>query len=711
MKPDVNDLIRENDRRLAQVRSTSFDPVTGEGSTGKRAAVDIPGADIPRQWLPEPMLDTPLVRLLRKHGGVDGLITNHLHAIPDDDTRRNIRGAIVRLRCRYDFPFWAATLAYIKNKKTGQPDCLFRLNNPQRRYISFLESMRLADKPIRVCMLKARQWGGSTATQIYMAWLQLVHRPSLNSLIIAHETSASSKIKAMFHKLLDAYPAEMLHDIADTPAKDEKKLVWDGNSDSTQRVPQRNCTISIGSAESPNSARGGDYSLVHVSEIGLFKDTVKIHPADLIRSATSGVLYQPYTMIVYESTADGVGTFFHDEWKAATDGHSQFQPFFVPWFEIEEWSLPFDSDRERAEFAQRLIDGRESQAVASNREEPGSFLWYLWRQGATLEAIHWYTVERSKYSQHGKMAAEFPSNPIEAFVNNGASVFDPNLVNALRSTCRPPARVGDIYSNSPLATHHSPLTTTPSLDNLVFRDDSQGELSVWSLPDPPAPSVAISDRYLAVVDIGGRTANADFSVVLVLDRLEMADNGGRPIVAAQWYGHTDIDLLAWKAAQIAAFYDNALLVIESNTLDSRDPNRHVEGGDQSLYLFNQLAAVYPNLYARRQSDEEIRQGIPRRYGFNTNAATKPMIISHLIRCVRERLYFERDERALDELLVYEKRPNGSYAASVGHHDDLLMARAIGLHICHNEMPLPQIVPVNSRDRYRVTPRIISEASI
>ena len=144
------------------------------------------------------------------------------------------------------------------------------------------------------------------------------------------------------------------------------------------------------------------------------------------------------------------------------------------------------------------------------------------------------------------------------------------------------------------------------------------------------------------------------------------------------------------------FYNNSLLVIESNTMDSRDKERHVEGGDQSLYILNQIGSVYPNMYARRQIEDEIRQGLPKKYGFNTNPATKPMIISTLIKCVREHLYTERDMRALDELLVYEKKQNGSYGAISGRHDDKVMTRAIGMHICFYEMDMPTIVERKER---------------
>lgn len=213
-------------------------------------------------------------------------------------------------------------------------------------------------------------------------------------------------------------------------------------------------------------------------------------------------------------------------------------------------------------------------------------------------------------------------------------------------------------------------------------------LWVWAMPDIDN-EVTVTDRYLTAVDIGGRSSKADWSVIVVFDRLFMKD-GDKPVVVAQWYGHIDIDRLAWKAAQIAAFYDNSLLVIESNTLETHDKERMVDG-DQSQFILNQIKDVYPNLYARKQSEEDIREGLPRKYGFHTNISTKPMIISTLVKVIRESLYVERDERCLDEFKCYERKPNGAFGAIEGKHDDLLMTRAIGLHVCFFEMDTPREV--------------------
>lgn len=610
--------------------------------------------------------------------------------MPYDPTAGSTPGKIDFRRCCEDFPYWAATCCYIKNKRGGE-DILFRLNRPQRRMVSMLEEMRSAGKPIRLILLKARQWGGSTCAQLYMSWLQLVHKPGLNSLIVAHQHAATSEIRDMFMRMIESYPAEMFKHLMPEESGEEnppkrkrnkrkvREKLTESAGPSAFRVIPGNFKVKVGSAERPDSCRGGDYSLVHCSEVALWKKTKLRTPEDMLRAACSGVLLEPMTMILLESTANGTGNFFHSEYEAAKRGESQFKPLFVPWYEIEQYSLSFESEKDRDEFAAALLEGKDSEQSAGNRSQPGRYLWWLWEKGATLEAINWYVKERQKYSDHGQMASEYPSDEDEAFVHSGARVFDKYKVNALRDGCSLPFLRGEIEGDK--------CSGKESLDNLRFCEDANGGLKIWKSPEMETDSY-VTDRYLTVVDIGGRSVNADWSVIAVFDRFPMITGEG-PEIVAQWRGHTDFDLLAWNAARIARFYNDSLLVIESNTLETHDRERLVDG-NQSGYLLNRLREVYPNLYARRRSPEDIRQERPAKYGFHTNINTKPMIITNLVKVVREGLYIEREIMCLDEYLTYEQRPDGSYGAISGKHDDLLMTRAIGLHICYNEMDLPRM---------------------
>lgn len=678
-KTEAQAILKENEHRQAVIHAV-FNPVTGQGSVGRRVRAVISDFPIKEQWLPKDMMRVPLVRQIVKCGSIGTFLAEEMNI--DNPTEEDVHKVVeqfVRIRCKHDFPFWAAMFVYIKNKGGG-PDVLFRLTRPQRKLVEVLEGMRTHNMPIRLILLKARQWGGSTTIQLYMAWLQLVLRVGLNSLIIAHQGMGSDEIMDMFNRMMASYPVEMLHKLGEKYNDNEETFVGVGKSGAIKRMPQRNCKIKIGTAERPDSCRGGDYNLVHLSEVGLWKTTDGKKPEDIVRSACSGMVYRPYTMVVYESTANGTGNFFQREYDAAKAGRSMFKALFIAWYDIDIYTLPFASDDERADFAISLWENRNNHNVMSDREECGAYLWKLWTYGATLEAIHWYVVERSGKNSHSVMASEYPSDDIEAFVNSGSHVFDEALVDKLKAGCRPPKFIGDVYGDK----DEGP----DALRHVRFSEDKQGLFWIWEKPDID-PEEVIRHRYLVTVDIGGRSNKTDWSVIVVFDRLYMMD-GDKPVVVAQWYGHIDIDLLAWKAAQIAAYYDNALLVIESNTLETHDKERIVDG-DQSQFILNQIKDVYDNLYARKQSEEDIKEGAPRKYGFHTNVSTKPMIISTLVKVIRESLYVERDERCLDEYKTYERKQNGAFGAIEGKHDDLLMTRAIGLHICFFEMETPKAV--------------------
>lgn len=695
MRDEVVELLKEDAQRMA-LRASVFNPITGEGSIGERCVFELSDCAFPLLYIPTGMLDIPLVKRLKKARSIDAFLKS-IKADNNEVEREKVLDAFVRVRMQFDFPFWAAMLAKIKAKGGGD-DVFFRLNLPQRKLISEFEEMRLAGLPIRVILLKARQWGGSTATQLYMAWLQLVHSMGLNSLIVGHHSNSSTEVKSMFERMISAYPTRYLHELGEAYSSKESKLIGVGQSGNIHRIPQRQCNIKVGTAESPDSARGGDYNLVHLTEVGLWKETLGKKPQDIVRSACSGVLLRALTMIVYESTANGVGNFFHIEYEAAKAGLSQFRAVFISWFDIEQYSIDLTEDA-RAELAERLLRGRSITTAASDREESGAYLWWLWEKGATLSAIAWYISERSKYNDHGGMASEYPSDDIEAFVHSGRIVFDRYKVESFRGGCRAPKWKGEIYGGG--------TSGEESLSNIHFSEEVGGGLWVWAKPDVSLEE-KIENRYVVAVDIGGRGAKADWSVIVVIDRLNLLD-GERPSVVAQWRGHIDHDLLAWKAAQIAKWYDDALLVIESNTLETKDRERSVDG-DQSGFILNLVKDAYPNLYARKRSPEDIREGVPVKYGFHTNTATKPAIISHLQSCVREHLWTERDSRALDELLCYEQKQNGSFGAIVGKHDDILMTRAIGLWVALREMELPRIVK-NETKKVVAVRKVVSAATL
>src|SRR5271166_4913296 len=52
------------------------------------------------------------------------------------------------------------------------------------------------------------------------------------------------------------------------------------------------------------------------------------------------VPYKHGTVVLLESTANGVGNWFHEEWLRAKHGESMYRPLFFPWYNHEEYTFP-----------------------------------------------------------------------------------------------------------------------------------------------------------------------------------------------------------------------------------------------------------------------------------------------------------------------------------------------------------------------------------
>jgi hypothetical protein len=202
-------------------------------------------------------------------------------------------------------------------------------------------------------------------------------------------------------------------------------------------------------------------------------------------------------------------------------------------------------------------------------------------------------------------------------------------------------------------------------------------------------------QYLVVVDIGGKHFKSDNSVISVFNRAALMSPFGALEKCAEWVGHIDHDILAWKAAQIAEYYNHAFIVIESNTLDTRDKKKAesiLYEGDHFFTVIDELADEYDNLYARTGTpDKAIETGKPTKFGWHMNKKTKYQAYDRLVAAIRDDEYIERSHEAVNEMQWLQIKPTGQIEASVGKRDDIQDTTAIGVYIGFEEMPLPKIV--------------------
>jgi hypothetical protein len=350
-------------------------------------------------------------------------------------------------------------------------------------------------------------------------------------------------------------------------------------------------------------------------------------------------------LVVKESTAKGVGNYFHASWIAAKEGRSTDVPVFVAWFEIEMYQMP--------------IEGRVADFVESLSEYEG----WLWEMGATLEGIQWYRWKLAgMLYDEWRMQSEFPSTDMEAFQSTGARVFPPSYVVNMRRGVTNPEFVGEVFADA--------ASGREAMGNIRLEKMNGGGLLIWVMPDDDR----WRDRYVVAVDTGGTTVRADFSVISVFDRYMLLFGGALERVAV-WRGHIDHDRLAWKAVQLARLYHDALVVVEKNYLDADVDNE----GDASYTILNEIACCYANIYYSTPV-EKIKQGAPLNYGWHTNKSTKPLAIDTLKKLIRDNGYVEHYGIACDEADSYEWKPDGSMGAVEGAHDDVVMCTAIGVTV-------------------------------
>ena len=679
--PSLDEMMEENERRLKQLRLEGIDQLTGEGIPDHTEAIRIPDYPIPVQYLTKEVAQNRLYRDVLTLGSIQNYVEyfNGAHAAEGEQiTCQEVTEQLFITRLKRDPAFAFIRCFFIQDKSTGK-NIPYRLNYPQILLLAKLEKMRRRGKPIRLVLLKARQWGGSTLVQLYMAWIQLFVRQGWNSVIIAQTKDTARRIKSMYSRTLAKFPAEVIFRVPKIKFSPKENSTADFIITDEGGRTIRDNTVTIASFENFEATRGANFAMAHFSEVAYWVNTPGKTAEALITNISGGMLNAPLTLEVLESTANGMSGYFYDEYQIAIDPKkkSSREALFIPFFLILNDTLPFKSTNDRLRFAKNLLDNRfdETESVTT---ESGKYLYSLWLKGASLEAIAWYIEQRARFHDHASIASEAPSDDVECFKHSGRTIFDQYLVDRYRKEfVREPVFIGDVMQPDGRVPHF----TAP---------DPKGLLWIWQYPDI-SPS---QDRYLVVVDVGGRSSKADFSVITVVDRWPLRF-GGKAEVVARWRGHIRYDFLALKAVLIARLYCNALLVFESNTFDKKkaEASQFVEMGDHTRGILATIEDSYENLYMRTStSPEDLRQGKFKKVGFQTNAKTKQDMVDHFIVSFEDNTRFlDPDHRVYEEMAIYEQREDGSYGNIVGrnNHDDILMTDMIA-DLVSDQMPLPSI---------------------
>ena len=662
---DIKEMLRtDRDRRKKYFRT--YDPVRGdrECEVVPRVQFTIDGEEY---WVPAQMLKDPFVKAYVKYKTPSALLVA-TGQYDTEENRRAIEENLMSLRFKYDFEFFAAVLIKIQDKDTKQYIPLI-LNTGQRILATEYERQRLANLPIRVNLVKSRQWGGSTMTEAYMFWLQLYWFENWHSIIVALDQTQAVNIRTMYKNFVRFMPKWAMN--ITFKRFEGTELI--------RIIPERGCRIQIGSAQKPEALRSFDLALAHLSEVGLWKDTQEKKADDVAQGLYSTVPDEPGTMIVMESTAKGVGNYFHRQYLLAVKNKKEningIRPVFVGWY----------TD---ARLTRKYLNRYASTKLFVDTWT--DYNWWQWEQGATLDGIYWYnSYKKANNWNDFQMKSEYPTTAEEAFQSKSGRYFTDDLLDWLKKNVRAPKFVGDIRGDATVG--------EKIMDNVrLYPNDALTEvLKIWIYPTDNAPAgKRIKNRFLVTVDVGGRGHRADWSVISVFDRLSMAGEFGALERAALWRGHVDPDLLAYKAAQIAHYYDDALLVIESNTYETKNKKSDdaaVSEGDHTYTVLDTLAGIYDNLYRRRTSPDNTRDKETRHIGWHMNKQTKYLAYDDYTVRIREGDYMEYSQDAADEAMWLMNAPGGKIEAMDGTHDDIQDTTAVGCYIAFGGMPPVKII--------------------
>jgi hypothetical protein len=232
--------------------------------------------------------------------------------------------------------------------------------------------------------------------------------------ILTHEDQATQNLFEMVNRYHEHCPAAVK---PSTSAANAKELFFD----------KLDGGYKVGTAGTKGVGRSSTIQLFHGSEVA-FWPHAETHAAGVLQAVPDA----EGTEVILESTANGVGNFFHQKWRDAEKGIGDFIAIFVPWFWQEEY---------RKELPPGFVmTGEEREYAALYDLAP--------------EQIAWRRNKIAELKDASLFKQEYPATAAEAFQMSGHdSYIKPALVaKARKAECEEsgplvigldPARFGD----------------------------------------------------------------------------------------------------------------------------------------------------------------------------------------------------------------------------------------------------------------------------
>lgn len=501
-------------------------------------------------------------------------------------------------------------LLVIRDKK--QKLVPLRFNEAQDNLYAVIRQQAALGKPIRIIILKGRQEGISTVTEALM-FQDAATRPNVKTLIVAHNSDATSNLFKMNKLFYDCLPRRMqpmrknsnARELTfENPTKDRKAKA---------RRPGLRSAIRCQTAGGGGVGRSETLTNVHLSEYAFWPKNKK----ELLLGIMQSVPDDPNTMVVIESTANGYDH-FKELWDGAVSGENAWVPVFLPWYLEKGYrkAVPPGTEWTEEEEGLRRDFGLDDEQLQWRR-------WCIKTNcGGSLEEFR----------------QEYPNTPAEAFLLSGTPFFNNQTLAVQQMHVPEPVATGWFAYDEPEEQGEKPR-------NWKFTPAADGVVRIWKEPEKGVPYV-----------LGGDTAGdgSDCFTAHVLD-----NRTGEQVAELQ-QRQSEI-LYARQVYCLGRYYNTALAAIEVNF--STYPVRKLEEWN------------YPKLYQRERFDTYTNTMV-KAFGWQTSPATRPQMLAELHTVMEEAPEVIRSRWTLGEMIVFVYDKNRKPQAAEGQHDDLVIAAAI-----------------------------------
>lgn len=311
-----------------------------------------------------------------------------------------------RQRLKDDFIFYARNCLNIRTKDAGIVK--FEVNEAQEYIHKRLQEQLEETGKVRALILKGRQQGASTYVEGRYIH-KVTHHKGVRAFILTHDGESTNALFEMTKRYYDLLPEFVKPSIEKSNAKELK-------------FDQLDSGYKIGTAGNKSIGRGQTIQYFHGSEVGFWQNA-----GELTKGVLQAVPDAPGTEVILESTANGLNNYYHQQWKMAEKGESEFIAIFVPWFWQSEYKKKCPEDFVKTDYEVQLCD-------TYNLTDDQLF----WRRRKIAELSADGVDGEKAFKQ------EYPMNAAEAFqITNGADT----LINA--DHCLQP-RKNDFKGNGPL---------------------------------------------------------------------------------------------------------------------------------------------------------------------------------------------------------------------------------------------------------------------